>query len=299
MNPQQMGQSLAGKFKHQFIYGLIALGGRTLAYGFLYPLVFCYTCTPSVFKKSRAYILRRFAPKTKWQFWVHTYRLNLTFARTLVDRAALGILGRTQITSTPAQQEQLAALARGGKGLVLLSAHAGCWQLAVNQMHTFLPTRVHVLYYRSPHDHDKTVSAHQHKQPPYTFINPAGPGGGLIEMMVALQQGHTVCAMADRVFGNPQNTLSVQFLGGRIYVPYSFYRVAGSCGAPVAVVFFPWEGKGVCSVCTFPAFFVPDSGPAKTNYQRFAQRFASALEEFCIKYPYQFFNYYNLWEPEK
>ncbi len=292
---ENTGRSLASKLKHQFVYALIFLGGRWLAYLFLYVLVFFYSITPSVFNKSRAYVSRRFKPQNTWQFFRHTYLLNLTFARTLVDRAALGILGHTQVITTQQEIDQCLALLGEGKGLILLSAHAGCWQMAVNLMN-FLPGKKHVLYYRNPKDNDKTVAEHTGRPAPFEFINPAGPLGGVVEMISALQRGEILCAMGDRVFGEEKNAVGVNFLGGKIRVPYSFYRLSAATGTPILVMLFPWEGRGRFSSRTAGVLRVEDKGPLKANYQPQAQQFVDALEEFCIKYPYQFFNYFDLWE---
>ena len=221
----EMGRSLASKFQHRFMYALIKLGGRTLAYGFLYIVVLFYTLSPQVAARSRAYILRRFKPHNKWQFFKHTYLLNLTFGRTLIDRAALGILGTAQAQASHQQYLQCEDLLQKGKGVLLLTAHAGCWQMAVNLM-GFLHTPLHVLYYHNPQDNDKSVSAHRQEGAPFHVINPMGPAGGMLEILPALQAGHAVCAMADRVFGNEENTVEVSFLGAPVRVPYSFYRVA-------------------------------------------------------------------------
>ena len=291
---EETGRSMASRFKHRFVYALISLGGRSLAYAFLYPLVFVYCLHKSVRDKSRAYILRRFAPKTKWDFFKHTFRLNLTFGRTLVDRAALGILGNTQFISTPQTRQACEKLLGQNKGLLLLTAHVGCWQSAVNCMQ-FLNKPMHILYYRNPKDNDKTVAEHSGKKAPFTFINPSGPLGGVPEMMAALNRGEIVCAMADRVFGNPQNAVEVTFLGGKIQVPYSFYRLAGATGAPIVIAFFPWEGRGRLSSWVLAPIFVKDEGAHKQHYQPYAQQFVDALTQFCIKYPYQFFNYFDGW----
>ena len=61
-------------------------------------------------------------------------------------------------------------------------------------------------------------------------------------------------------------------------------------------MFFPWLGGGRFGAEIAGVFTVPERGPAKQQYQEFAQKFADALEAFCVKYPYQFFNYYNFWE---
>lgn len=289
------GRSLASRFKHRFIYALIALGGRQAAYGFLYPLVGIYCLYRSVREKSRAYIERRFSPKTKSEFWKHTFRLNVMFGKTLVDRAALGILGKSVFMTDESARRTCEKLIKRGKGVLMLTAHVGCWQSAVNCME-FLHTPMHVLYYRNPRDNDKTVAEHRGKQAPFTFINPAGPLGGVPEMMSALQRGEIVCAMADRVFGDPKNSVEVQFLEGIVRVPYSFYRLAAVTGAPVVVAFFPWEGKGKLSAWVYPPVYVADRGAGKAGYQPYAQQFIDALTQFCIKYPYQFFNYFDWWK---
>lgn len=292
---ENTGKSLASRFKHRFMYALIFIGGRKLAYAFLYIIVFFYTASPSVGRKARAYVSRRFRPKNKWEFFKHTYLLNLTFGRTLVDRAALGILGRVTVQSTDEERELCRRLCARGKGLILLTGHCGAWHMAVNLI-DFIPVKKNVLYYKNPKDNDKTVAEHSGRQADFSFINPGGPLGGVVEMMAALQKGEAVCAMGDRVFGDPKNVVEADFLGGKIRVPYSFYRICAAAGAPAAVVFFPWLGAGRFSSWTAAHFDVPDYGPAKENYAPYAQQFVDALEAFCIKYPYQFFNYFDLWE---
>lgn len=289
------GRSIASRLKHQFMYALIFIGGRSLAYAFLYPLVFTYCLYPSLRDKSRAYIMRRFSPKNKWEFFKHTFRLNLTFGRTLVDRAALGILGKTDFHYTLQTQQMCKKLIAQGKGVLMLTAHVGCWQSAVNCMQ-FLDRPMNILYYHNPKDNDKQVAQHRGEKAPFTLINPASPTGGVPEMISALQRGEIVCAMADRVFGNPKNAVAVQFLGGTVHVPYSFYRLAAATGAPVLIAFFPWKGRGKLSSWVFPPFQVKDEGPAKEKYQIYGQQFVDALTQFCVKYPYQFFNYFNWWE---
>ena len=296
-NQVDTGRSLGSKLKHRFMYALILLGGRRLAYVFLYAVAFFYSVSPSVSARSAEYIKRRFSPKNKWQFFKHTYLLNLTFGRTLIDRAALGILGHTQVSSTVAEQTLCWDLYQEGHGLLLLSAHAGCWQSAVYFFGHFLKgASVNILYYKNPKDNDKSVSEHQGRQAPFKQINPAGPLGGVAEMMIALQKGEVVCAMGDRVFGAQKNTVPVRFLGGTVYVPYSFYRLAGATGAPIVAEFLPWERRGAFGTLTARVIRVPDLGPQKEKYIPYAQQFVDELERFCIQYPYQFFNYYNLWE---
>ena len=295
MKQQWTGASLASRFKHRFVYGLIWIGGRFLAYLFLYPLVLVYTLFPSIRRKSRAYIQKRFAPSGFFTFFKHAYKLNLTFARTLTDRAALGILGRADIVSNAKDRTLCQQLADQHRGVIMLTAHCGCWQQAAASLN-FFNARKYLVYYRNPKDNDKMVHEHRSQGAPFTFINPASDFGGVVEMMNALHSGGVLCAMGDRTFGSPKNSLAVRFLGGTVRLPYSFYRLAACTGAPVAVMFFPWLGKGRFGAEIADVFTVPDLGPSKEAYLPYAQKLADALETFCVKYPYQFFNYYDFWE---
>jgi len=40
---------------------------------------------------------------------------------------------------------------------------------------------------------------------------------------------------------------------------------------------------------------VEDKGAKAENYLKEAEKFIQSLQTFVEKYPYQFFNYYNLW----
>lgn len=295
VNEKEMGASVASRLKHRFVYALIFLGGRWLAYLFLYPLVLFYTLMPSIRAKARPYVSRRFGVSRGPAFFKHVYLLNLTFAKTLADRAALGILGRVEIHSSDADRALCRDLLSRGNGLVLVTAHCGCWQMAAANV-DFIAAPKYVLYYKNPKDNDKMVHEHAGKKAPFTLINPAGPLGGVVEMMAALRGGSALCAMGDRVFGKPDNSVSVPFLGAPVRLPYSFYRIAAAQRAPVMMLFFPWLGGGKFGAEIAAVLDVPECGPDKENYRFCAERFAGALEEFCRKYPYQFFNYFDLWE---
>jgi predicted LPLAT superfamily acyltransferase len=87
----------------------------------------------------------------------------------------------------------------------------------------------------------------------------------------------------------------VDFLGGKIEVPFSVYRIAGALQVPVVVIFFPRKGAGRADSLVADTFFVDDKGMNPNNYIPEAQKYALALEKFSIEYPYQFFNYFNMW----
>jgi predicted LPLAT superfamily acyltransferase len=154
----------------------------------------------------------------------------------------------------------------------------------------------YIIYHRSKEDIDKHAHELSGEKPPVNFIDPAGFGGGSVEIVSALSKNGIVCMMGDRTFGSGDNRIEVNFLGGKIDVPYGIYRIAGAMGTPVAVIFFPRGGAGKVDSVIADAFFVEDKGAKAQSYLNEAQKFIKSLEKFCGVYPYQFFNYYDMWK---
>jgi predicted LPLAT superfamily acyltransferase len=290
-------RSLASAFAHRLFYAFIRLGGLPLAYLMLAFVAVHYTLKPSVRARSRAYLGRRFPHSGALARLAHAYRLHLAFGKMLIDRAALGLVGRGEVLAEAAATERLRALNARGRGLVLLTAHAGGWQLALAGL-GFLPGKKHVLYRRDPGDVDRQSFEHEGGPAPAAFIDPGGPFGGSIEVLSALRRGETVCAMGDRVFGADENVLGVSFLGGQAALPFALYRMAAAAGAPLAVVFAPRTGPGRVAIELAEVVeYAADPGRGPEAYRPAVTAFARALEGFVARHPYQFFNFYDLWQP--
>jgi len=290
------GKSLGSSFFQNILGFFIKYGGKYVAYFILYFVVIFYTSLPSVRKKASFYLNRRFPDSSALARFVRVYKLNLTFGKILTDRAILGIRGESEVVSSEADKQLCRDLLAKGKGLIILTAHCGCWQMAMSSF-DFLPEEKYVIYHKSREDVDKHAHELSGKESPVKFIDPAGFAGGSIEVLAALQKNAIVCAMADRVFGDKSNSVEVDFMGGKIKIPFSIYKIAAAFETPIAVIFFPYKGGGKIDSVISDVFYSKTKGARRAgDYLEDAERFARALEGFTQKYPYQFFNYYNMWE---
>ena len=288
-------KSLGSAFFQNLFCFFIKYGGRHIAYFIVYFVAFFYTMLPSVRRNASYYLKRRFPNGGFFRNFLNVYLLILNFGKILADRAALGITGKVKIVSSKEDQELCRDLYSQGKGLVIITAHCGCWQMAMSSF-DFMEGDKYVIYHRSKEDIDKHAHELSGKKPPVNFIDPAGFGGGSLEIISALSKNGIVCVMGDRTFGSSDSKVEVDFLGGKIDVPYSIYRIAGAMGAPVAVIFFPHGSRGEIDSVITESFFVEDKGQHAESYFNEAQKFIKSLEDFCVKYPYQFFNYYDMWK---
>lgn len=292
-------RSIGARWQHRFFYALIRFAGRRAArvmasFVALYYVLF----RPSVRDRSRPYLSRRFPRRNALlRFW-DSYRITVEIGKVLVDRAALGMLGPGQLTVRDSQREALLERVREGRGLILVTAHAGCWQFAMENLR-MLETPVSLLLHREEGDVDLHIFEHRGDDAAFRVIDPAGPLGGALEMLHVLKHGEVLCIMGDRAMGGDRGTVEVEFLGGRVRVPVTPYQLASATGAPVVVIFPYKSGPGNYSLQVAKVIRVPAGlGRVPEAYRPYAEAFIRALEGFVGEHPYQFFNFFDMWNQE-
>jgi len=92
----------------------------------------------------------------------------------------------------------------------------------------------------------------------------------------------------------------VKFLGDTAHFPVTPYRMASATGVPVVVLTAPRVGKRKYEVRVEAVMEVPPGlGRNVQKYEPHAQLFAQCMERFVEEFPYQFYNFYDLWETPK
>lgn len=300
-------RSLAPELFHRIFYGTIRLAGQRAAYCLLFFVVSFYCLIPKVRDRARPYLEKRFYSSKGVALFLHTFRLYWNFGCMLVDRSVLRILGRFHAEGSDEDKNMLRSLYEKHGKLILLTAHAGCWQMGISFLDFVDAPKAVVMLMENGN-----VDRHAFRIKPsgpaegesakgeITIINPAGPLGGSIEMLNALNHGSVLCINADRIFGSDKHSVGTDFFGGRIKLPISAYKLAASTGAPVAIVFSARTGPGAGRFWVADVLHIPsgvDKGEIRgpEAFTPFAENFAKQMEKFCQKYPWQFYNFYNMW----
>lgn len=299
-------RSIGGRLQHQFFYLLIRLGGRPLAYGFLRIVALWYVlCRPSVRGRTYHYLRRRFPQARGLELLRHGFRQSVSFGESLIDRAALGILGpqscRAEFTRG---RERLLSLLSLDKGIILLGAHVGCWQAAMASV-DFLQRPVNMLLRRDTADLDRHWFEHRGTESPFRIIDPSGYLGGSLEMLSVLRRGEVLCLMGDREQdnGDERNVIRAPFLGQEAAFPVSPYVLAAASGAPVALLFSHKAPDGSHRLECPAILHVPPrdelvhAGRGPDAWLPWLQEYASRLEAYCREHPYQFYNFHDMWRP--
>ena len=296
-NGQWTSKSIGSNFQHNIFYFLIRYGGRGASYALLNCVAVYYTLfRPAIRKKANYYLTRRFKTHNPLAQLLHCYRIYVDLGKALIDRATIGIKGVESINIVSHDLDKLLALIREGHGLILLTAHVGCWQIAMAQLRSF-NAPVSLLLHREEGDVDLHYFEHTGVSAPFRIIDPLGYMSGVLEMMDVLRKGEVVSIMGDRVFGSDKNTVSVNFLGGKVRFPFSAFKLASATGAPIAVHLSYKSGPDSYEFILDRTIRVP-AGLSKTEeaLRPYVAQFADALESYTERYPYQFFNFYDMWE---
>jgi Predicted acyltransferase len=299
MKEKWSSKSLGNRWQHQFFYFLIKIGSWPAGYIALFFVVTAYCCIPTIRERSRPYIERRFPNAGPILMLLHYWRHQWSFGKVLVDRATTGIRGLLSVEATQEDVARLQKLHAQGRGLLLLSAHVGCWQTSMIGLGTSLGTVINVLLHKDELDVDRHYNDHGGIKVPFVTINADDGAYSLIQVSAALQRGEVVVAMADRTWGKEHYMTHVPFLGGEISLPWGLHYLAAVCQTPVAICYA--FRKGPCRVHYSIAAVqnMPEpSGKNAGQYLPFLQEFAATLEAKTQEWPYQFFNFYNMWETQ-
>jgi predicted LPLAT superfamily acyltransferase len=293
---QWSSRSLGTRLGYNIFFAIIRIGGRRLAYFAQYWVALYYVlCRPSVRRRSDPYLSHRF-PNAGWsKRYLDCYRMFTQMGKILLDRTIVGMLGLQKMTLTIDGREELLKLVDKGFGFILLMSHVGCWQVAVSALH-FLNVPVNLLLEKETGNIDQQYFEHADMGCPFRIIDPSGYLGGALEMLDALKKAEVLCMMGDRVLGSDKSYIRVNFLGEAAPFPFSAFMIASAASVPVVIFFSYKTGYNSYALRAAKIIRIPNNlGRSAESYRPYVEQFVKELEIFTENYPYQFFNFYDMW----
>lgn len=237
-------------------------------------------------------VLRR--PPTAWDGFLH-YR---EFALSILDRVAfwLGDTGNLEIVFHG--REHFDRLLDAGRGAILLGAHLGSFdalrvlakrgRVVVNVlMFTQHAPRINAVFSRLDPDADLRV------------LNLSPPSlRAVFAIKERVARGEFVAILADRVgIGDGKRVARVPFLGQTAPFPEGPFVLAHALGCPVLLMIGLRRNSTMYEIFTESfAEQVRLSEPGRAEHLReLVEAYARRLEAYCVRAPYQWFNFYDFW----
>lgn len=276
----------------------IALGlGWHVAHALLHPITLFFLATaPAEQKRAvRRYLTRALGrPAGLRDLW----RLYFCFAATMLDRIFL-LTGRTAGYDLRIEGlDLLERAAASGQGVVLLGAHVGSFEALRAIGGAGAPVEVRMLMHATPGSAADTL---------FDSLDPArasavirlGQPGAMLEAREALDRGGVIGLLADRA-PRGERMIPVPFLGAEAPFPGGPMTLAAILRAPVIFGFAVWLGPRRY-LLRFEPFAEAIDLPRATRavaLRSWMALYAARLGEVCRAHPYNWFNFYDIWQTD-
>lgn len=269
--------------------------GRRAARGVLHLIAAYFLLfAPASRRASSDYLGRALGRPARWR---DLYRHFFTFAATIHDRVYL-VNHRFELFDFEVHGEDtLRRLLAGGKGLFLMGAHLGSFEVirAIGRKHQDL--RVAMLMHE---DNAQKINAMLAAINPEAVQDIIGLGhiDSMLRVRERLDAGGIVGMLADRTPGN-DTLYPVQILGADANLPIGPFRMAALLRRPVVFMTGLYLGGNRYAIHFEPLadFSAVARGERNAAVQAAIARYAALLDQYCRKAPYNWFNFFDFWQP--
>jgi predicted LPLAT superfamily acyltransferase len=220
------------------------------------------------------------------------------FAHVVLDRVSLLSSGIRSFDIRSRHHSVIVRRHGEGRGGVLLSAHFGSFEV-LRSFEKTLPG-LSVRYMMFPDNAQKTTPILDQLNPDVAAqVISLGDGfAAMLDVREALEAGSFVAFLGDRMpVRNPRAEVAVAFFGKPMQVPLSPYLSAILAGVPLILCFAPRVGRKTYEIEMFEIYDgapVP-RGERDAKCRALAESYATKLEEMCRRYPYNWFNFFDIW----
>lgn len=282
---------------------LILHVGRGFARVCLVPISLYFFARRGVERRaSRQWLKRAGAPR---QGHIGVLVHIFTFATTIVDRVLL-LAGRSNELDIRSEgMEDLVRILGEGKGCVLLGSHLGSFE-AIRVFNRQAPPQCRALKVVMDRDQNSLMTQMLEELSPEireTVIDARQSGPQIVlEAADALADGSMVAMLADRTYRD-EPTARVEFLGRAASLPLAPLAIASTLDAPVFTVFGLYEGgrryRLVFERLDKPEMSGHSRGEKRAGLNQWVANYAQRLEYYARQYPYNWFNFYDFWNPDR
>lgn len=274
-----------------FVYCIKKLGIRA-AYSILVFVAFYYFVAYPASFKAMFYYFRYRQHFSFFKSVAAVYKSYFVFGQTLIDKVAISAGMRSEFTFDFDGIDILKQLLQEQKGGILISAHIGNFEIAEKFFSEIdFNCQIHIVTVDREHSVIKEyLESIGEKAPGVHFIYVKEDLSHIFEINEALSNNHLICLTGDRYFEHSK-TVQEQLLGEEASFPAGTFQLASRLKAPVAFVYVMKEHGLHYHLYTrrAPEFRHRDADAVLKAY-------TESVGHMLLKYPYQWFNYFEFWK---
>lgn len=226
------------------------------------------------------------------------YKNNYMLGQTIIDKVAVMAGAKNPFKVIHTNGLLLEEIAKIGKGGILISAHIGNWEVAGQGLNR-LNTVFNVLMYSNEKENIKEYMDGVMKEKKINIIAiNEETKSHIIELHKAFTNNELVVMHGDR-YREGAKTITVPFFGMPAKFPAGPFIMAAKFGVPLCIAFAVKIDKHTYEFSIEEPIIVDRvRGEAQLEKvcNELAQKYVSAVEKMVLKYPHQWFNYYDFWK---
>lgn len=291
------GKSRGGLAGYRIFVGILKYTGISSAYFVLRFVAFWFFITnPESFSLTYRFYRKRIGLGS-FRSVISVYKNYYSFGQVLLDKIAVMAGLSAKFSFNYDGEEHLREMAGGGKGGILISAHIGNFEMA-GYMLERLDTRVSIIIFDDEYARIKNYLSSISTKSYNVITLKRGDTSHIFEINKALSEGQIICIHGDR-FLKESKKMIAPFLGEEAYFPTGPFYMSMKFSVPVSFVFAMKETrKGYHFYATPPKTYAQPGMQSERNnvIHSIISDYISGFEKMILKYPDQWFNYYDFWE---
>lgn len=289
------GKSRGNKTGHQIFVFLLQKAGIKAAYFLLVFVSFYYFATKWKTNKN-IHIFYKKLGFGLMKSWISVYKNYFVFGQSLIDRIAVKSGVSEKFTYDFDGESYLHEMEYTKKGGILLSAHAGNWDIAGHFLDR-IKSKVHILMLDAEYEKLKDYLEQVTGKAKVHVILIKEDQSHIYQIMDALSKSELICVHADRILNSKQKKIIIPFLGEEAEFPYSIFKMIHTLDVPVSFVFAFKEKNQHYHFFASKGIKYRITGKEE-EVQLLARDYVNELENKVSLYPLQWYNYFNFWEKE-
>jgi predicted LPLAT superfamily acyltransferase len=281
------------------------LFGERAARWLLYPVVAYFFLTGSKARTASLDYLRRAGVKNGVNGspagWRESFTHMLAFGQAGLDKLAarMGRIGDDRIDFP--NRAEFRRVVASGRGAVMIGSHLGNLEMspAIAKAEPLAIVNTVIYADHAQRFNETLARANRNFGPNLIPASNLGPGT-VILLKERIDRGELLLIVGDRTPPVENARVSqVDFLGRPAPFAHGPFILASLLDCPVYLFFCLREGnRHILHFESFAGRIELPRGERQQRLQAYLQQYARRLEAYCLKTPYQWFNFYDFWQQE-
>ncbi len=285
------------------MFWLYRVGGRPLFGAVLYPVMAYFFLfgkvarTASLAFLQRAYRTGKSALTTEPGYWT-SFRHMLAFGHAILDKLTVWMGKVDPARVAFPNREMLRARIREGQGGIILASHLGNQEICVALSQHTPDLKLNILVHTHHAANFNAFLRRSHTSGiEFLQVTEVGPDTAML-LKQKIEAGEYLAIVGDRVpVDFPQRVTRVPFMGEPAAFPQGPFILAALLKCPVYTLFCMREGNSYrIDVEPFAERIVLNRKQRDADLVAYVEQFAARLEDNALRYPLQWFNFFQFWD---